>query len=227
MKILNLYSGIGGNRKLWDELGKIKVIAIENNQEIANIYKDFYPKDQIIITDAHEYLKENYNKFDFIWSSPPCPTHSRLRRANTNQNKPTYPDMKLYEEIIFLQYNAKNKWIVENVISYYDPLIRPQEVGRHYFWANFHIPKLHTKKVNINDGIIGELQEYHGFDLSKYSNIDKRRILRNCVNSKLGLHILKSAFKIKQKRIDELWIIALIVSYKYQIMKNYVIDVRN
>ena len=59
MKILNLYSGIGGNRQLWKD---VEVTSVEINPQIANIYSDFYPNDNIIIGDAHLYLLENYYK---------------------------------------------------------------------------------------------------------------------------------------------------------------------
>lgn len=78
MKILNLYAGIGGNRKL---LGGLEVTAIENDPKIAAIYKEFFPKDMVIVDDAHDYLLKHFQDFDFIWSSPPCPTHSRVRKA--------------------------------------------------------------------------------------------------------------------------------------------------
>jgi len=140
IKILNLYAGIGGNRKLWS--GDIEVTAIEYNQEIADIYKQFFPNDKIIVCDAHEYLLEHYKEYDFIWASPPCPSHSRIRLYSAvarGQNEPIYPDMRLYQEIIFLQYHFKGKWVVENVKSYYEPLIKPFDFGNHYFWANFNI----------------------------------------------------------------------------------------
>ena len=75
MKVLNLYAGIGGNRKLWED---VEVTAVENNAQIAKIYQDFFPDDKMVIADAHQYLLEHYKEFDFIWSSPPCPTHSRF-----------------------------------------------------------------------------------------------------------------------------------------------------
>lgn len=78
MKILNLYAGIGGNRKLWDD--KHQVTAVELDPAIAGIYKNLYPEDIVIIGDAHEYLQEHFNDFDFIWSSPPCQTHSSFRQ---------------------------------------------------------------------------------------------------------------------------------------------------
>ena len=71
MKILNLYAGIGGNRKLWGN--KHKVVAVEIDPKIANIYQDFFPEDKVIIEDAHKYLLEHSHNFDFIWSSPPLP----------------------------------------------------------------------------------------------------------------------------------------------------------
>jgi DNA (cytosine-5)-methyltransferase 1 len=53
-----------------------------------------------------------------------------------------FPDMKLYEEIIFLQNYFKGRWVVENVISYYEPLIQPQLIQRHYIWSNKIFPKI-------------------------------------------------------------------------------------
>ena len=83
MKILNLYAGIGGNRKLWGN--KHKITAVEYDEKIAKIYKDLYPNDEVITGDAHKYLEEHFQEFDFIWSSPPCPSHSRVRKATTHQ----------------------------------------------------------------------------------------------------------------------------------------------
>ncbi|KKK98144.1 hypothetical protein LCGC14_2645680, partial [marine sediment metagenome] len=56
MKILNLYAGIGGNRKLWGD--KHEIIAIEIDPKIAAIYQDLFPNDKVIIADAHQYLLE-------------------------------------------------------------------------------------------------------------------------------------------------------------------------
>ncbi len=210
MKILNLYAGIGGNRKLWGD--EHEVTAIENNPEIAEIYKKLFPKDEVLCTDAHQYLLECFDQFDFIWSSPPCPTHSKLRKSFIGTRcgaKPIYPDMKLYEEILFLQGYFKGKWVVENVIGWYYPLIKPFESERHYFWANFIISKdKATKEIKfgITDGKnketqkgqIERLQKELGFDLSEYK-IDKRLALRNCVNPKIALNIFNMAFKEKQK----------------------------
>ena len=189
MKVLNLYSGIGGNRKLWQN---VEVTAIEQNADIAKIYQDFFPNDKVIVGDAHKYLLEHFADYDFIWSSPPCPTHSRLR---TLQKKRVYPDMKLYEEIIFLQHFAKAYWVVENVLPYYEFLIKPQILHRHAFWSNFKLhfaefPKLKTCKASEERKL---LQQVTGFEIDKYSGIDKRKVLRNCVLPELGKHVFNCA----------------------------------
>jgi DNA (cytosine-5)-methyltransferase 1 len=202
MKILNLYAGIGGNRKNWGD--DHDIIAVENNPEIAKIYQDFFPKDKVVIADAHQYLLEHFKEFDFIWSSPPCPTHSQLGRLRTlnkhnvatgQYSPPRYPDMKLYEEIIFLKNFFKGKYVVENVIAYYKPLITPIEIQRHHFWTNFFINPIELDADNIDKGKVKEWEKKIGFDLSKYSGVNKRLLLRNCVRPELGLHIFQEAFR--------------------------------
>lgn len=198
IKVLNLYAGVGGNRKLWD--GNIQITAIENNESIAEIYKHLYPKDNVIITDAHEYLLNNFKNYDFIWSSPPCQSHSKLNfssRSRGNGGKHKYIDMSLYQEIVLLQSFFKGKYVVENVKAYYDPLIKPQISGRHYFWANFKIPNLnYQSKVRNEKGnnLIQKMNDrnIHITDFKSYKG-DKRQLLNNCVEPEIGLEIFKSA----------------------------------
>jgi DNA (cytosine-5)-methyltransferase 1 len=203
LKILNLYAGIGGNRKLWS--GDIEVTAVENNESIAKIYQDFFPNDKVIIADAHQYLLEHYKEFDFIWSSPPCPTHSRLRLMGTKNGsyEAKFPDMRLYEEIIFLDNFFEGKWVVENVISYYEPLIKPtNKISRHFFWSNFFISIIQIKDGgNIKKGHSKELQRVKGWDISNYKIKGYREdsAVRSIMDEELGLHIFNMAFKDKQK----------------------------
>lgn len=200
MKVLNLYCGIGGNRKLWEDC---EVTAVELDEKIANVYKDLYPNDNVIIGDAHEYLLKHFKEFDFIWTSPPCQTHSSFRQnigVKFRGVEPVYPDMKLWQEIIFLQANVQCKWVVENVKPYYQPLIKPTtELQRHLFWSNFEI----TEKEFITDKIrtaqIPDLQKLHGFDLSNYKLSNKRQVLRNCVLPELGNHIFDCAVMYSNK----------------------------
>lgn len=196
MKVLNLYAGIGGNRKLWKN---VEVTAVEINPQIAEIYQNFYPKDDVLIKDAHEYLLGHYTDYGFIWSSPPCQTHSSFRHnicVRFRGTKPRYPDMRLYQEILFLKHHYNGKWVVENVGPYYTPLIPAVRVQRHLFWSNFHIIDTHFNKRDVmRRAQIPDLQEAHGIDLSHYSLPNKRQILRNYVLPELGLHIFNCAFK--------------------------------
>jgi len=199
LKILNLYSGIGGNRKKWGD--KHEIVAVENNEKIAKIYQDFFPKDKVIVADAHQYLLEHFKEFDFIWSSPPCPSHSRSRFWGMNRGyKPIYPDMKLYEEILLLKHYFNGKYCVENVISFYKPLVDSQKVGRHYFWSNFIINQIKLPKLSDIINSLTELEKRYGFKIRNYDiDGDKRVFLRNCVEPELGLHIFKEAFREQNK----------------------------
>jgi len=204
MKVLNLYAGIGGNRKLWKD---VDVTAIEINPNIAKIYQDFFPNDKVIVADAHQYLLEHYSEYDFIWSSPPCPSHSVCSYFLKGQGIIRYPDMKLWQEIILLKHFYKGKYCVENVKSYYGQILKPQCLGRHYFWSNFLISDIKVnyqigtmnrqaskekqRKAIIREAQIPEFLKLH--DLKDFKLPNKRQVLRNCVLPKLGLHILNES----------------------------------
>lgn len=187
MNILNLYAGIGGNRKLWGN--EHKITAVENEQYIADAYKKLYPNDTVIVGDAHQYLLDHYKEFDFIWSSPPCPTHSRLRTAI---KKRVYPDMTLWQEIIFLNKWFYGKYVVENVIPYYKPLIAPKvEISRHYFWSNIDIKPMEYKRdvaFRIEKDNADKLAKTYNIYLPKGTK-NVRKLLRNAVIPEVGLHI--------------------------------------
>lgn len=215
IKVLNLYAGIGGNRKLWPN-DKIEVTAVEIEPKIAKIYQDFFPNDKVIVADAHQFLLEHFKEFDFIWSSPPCPTHSRIRKMGVaiGRNSVVYPDMRLYQEIILLKTHFKGKFCVENVISYYEPLIEPFKINNHYTWTNFkveskefHSRNIHARTTHSQKEEDRIRKEILGFDISNNKEIqskDKITIIRNCVNPELGLHIFNMAFLDKQKSIGDM-----------------------
>jgi DNA (cytosine-5)-methyltransferase 1 len=210
VNVLNLYAGIGGNRKLWTDA---EITAVEIREDIAAVYRDYFPQDKIIIADAHQYLLDHYEEFDFIWSSPPCPTWSRANfwaSKTADNRKKYYSDMKLYQEIIFLQNWYSGKWLVENVDPYCMPLIAPtKEIGRHLFWCNFYISNTEFKEADINRGTRDEWNALHGFDLSKYK-LDSRKdqIYRNCVHPETGLHIfncMKGVYQSEKIKQVSLW----------------------
>jgi DNA (cytosine-5)-methyltransferase 1 len=199
-RVLDLYAGVGGNRKLWEGC---EVTAVESSPAIAEVYQDLYPNDTVVVGDAHQYLLDHHHEFDFIWSSPPCQSHSRMMKA-TRHKLNRYPDMKLYEEIIFLQNFYKGKWVVENVVPYYTPLIEAKKVGRHLFWSNFDFtaedvarPKGFINKSNLAGK--QELMNWLGIHYEKNLYYDGNhcpaQILRNCVHPELGRQIYEEAMK--------------------------------
>lgn len=194
MKILNLYCGIGGNRWLWGNAHEITAVEIDPN--ITKIYQDFFPKDKVIVADAHQFLLENYKDFDFIWSSPPCQSHSRINNCYGERRKHKYPDMKLYEEIIFLKFWFKGMWIVENTRGYYSPLIIPQEIAKHYFWSNLRFPEYNGKRIRVHNAIgqtTSKKMIDKGIIVKDWYNFrgDKRAIINNCIEPELGNFILE------------------------------------
>jgi DNA (cytosine-5)-methyltransferase 1 len=209
MKILNLYACLGGNRLKWDEVAKaagieIEVTAVELDEEAAILYQERFPNDKVILADAHQYLLDNYKEFDFIWSSPPCPSHSRARFARKNTTAAIYPDLKLYEEVLFLDNYFTGKYCVENVIPYYEPLIPAQKRGRHLYWTNFTLPNdLNERKSSIMEGKneVDKWCEFHDYDFRKYKGTQRLdKMARNLVDYEAGKTIFEIALGIVNKK---------------------------
>ena len=209
-KILNLYACLGGNRYKWDEVAdNLEVTAVELDPELARMYQERFPNDIVIVADAHQYLLENFKEFDFIWSSPPCPTHSKVRitQKNTPNFKAVFPDMKLYSEIIFLDNYFEGKYVVENVTPYYEPLIPAKKKGRHLYWTNFNLPNSLNERELGKGKMCGQvneervfLEKFHEIDLSSYKGSqDKRKIARNLVDYEAGKTILETVFGIQKQ----------------------------
>jgi len=213
MRVLNLYACLGGNRYKWEDC---EVTAIELDLELAMMYKERFPNDTVIVADAHQYLLEHFKEFDFIWSSPPCPTHSKVRisQKNTEAFEFKFPDMKLYEEIIFLDNFFDGKYCVENVTPYYEPLIPAQKRGRHLYWTNFKLPsdlgerKLPGTLTNMIDEV-GVLCKFHEYDFRKYKGEQPiNKIARNLVDYEAGLTIYRCAigsYKQSKRNQSELF----------------------
>ena len=197
MKVLNLFAGLGGNRKYWDEVARekginIEVTAVEFDPEIAKAYIKRYPNDNVIVGDAWDYAAKNYLNFDFIWASPPCQTHSRLNIANNIRNDRTkrLPDFRLYELIVYLKYFCKKAFVVENVVPFYEPLIKPTaEIGRHYFWANFDLFFLHNPNFRIVTKT--KVSDFMDLDLNEFKIKNKCQAIKNEVDYEIGKKIFE------------------------------------
>jgi DNA (cytosine-5)-methyltransferase 1 len=204
MKILNLYACLGGNRYKWGD--EHDITAVEWDKELARLYQERFPSDKVIVADAHQYLLDHYKEFDFIWSSPPCPTHSRLVQSNKNKIKMKYPDMSLYQEIIFLDKIYNGKYVVENVIPYYEPLIPAKKRHRHLYWCNFNLPNILTnREARISTGLqeVKKLCLFHDYDFYKYKGKQPiNKIARNLVDYEAGKTILDTVLGIKTKQIE-------------------------
>ena len=189
-EVLNLYSGLGGNRWLWTD---VNVTAVEINPDVAEFYAAQFPDDRVIVGDAHEVLEKAVDKYDFIWSSPPCQSHTRMVGVNGMRK---YPDLKLYEEILFLQRFCKADWVVENVVPYYKPLIHGEARGRHMFWSNRYIPEFNTRRIPDLMNITSReaLEDALGIVVGKNIYLDSNdplKVLRNCVHPELGKEIFE------------------------------------
>ena len=212
-KILNLYACLGGNRYKWDELAdNLEVAAVELDPVAAKLYQERFPNDTVIVGDAHQYLLNHYKEFDFIWSSPPCPSHSRINISQYTREswRPRYPEMKLYEEIIFLTHYFKGKFVVENVIPFYAPLIQGKERNRHLYWTNFNLPNTVSYRKNPDlsrtKDLINVLSKFHDYDFRKYKGKQAmNKMARNLVDYEAGKTILETALGVvSRENINQL-----------------------
>ena len=202
MKILNLYACLGGNRYKWGD--EHEITAVEWDADLAKLYQERFPNDKVVVADAHQYLLDHYKEYDFIWSSPPCPSHSRARFARRNTTTPIYPDMKLYQEILFLDKWFEGKYVIENVIPYYDPLIPAKKRGRHLYWTNFILPNnLNERKASImeSNNEVEKWCEFHEYDFKKYKGKQSiQKVARNLVDYKAGKTILDTVMGLRIKQ---------------------------
>jgi DNA (cytosine-5)-methyltransferase 1 len=202
---------IGGNRFKWDEVAEqaginLQVTAVELDPELARMYQERFPNDIVIVADAHNFLLEKYKEFSFIWSSPPCPSHSRANfwaSKTVDSRDKVYPDMKLYQEILFLQHYFKGQYVVENVIPYYEPFIVAKKRGRHLYWTNFNLPNdLNDRRFAISSAKqeLKGLCSFHGYDFNQYIGTQSTlKIARNLVDYEAGRTIFETALGIIRK----------------------------
>jgi DNA (cytosine-5)-methyltransferase 1 len=185
--------------------GQNQITAVENDPKIAEIYKIRFPDDEVIMGDAYEFFHENMEFYDFIWASPPCQTHSRIMKLNGNRTERIkLPDFRLYSLIVYLTNWFKGSWCVENVIPYYEPLIKPSiHLERHYFWLNKPIAKKRFEGINIwirneQEDHLKEIAKSVLIDYNLLNNLTKEKridVLRNCVHPYVSEYIFNELTK--------------------------------
>lgn len=207
LKILNGYACLGGNCLLWDD-DVFEITAIEKDEHLAEMYQQRFPKHNVIVGDANEYLLNNFQDYWFIWLSPPRPDNSKARHARRKTTTPKFPDLTLYKHVIFLKNWFDGFFCVENVEPYYDLLIPAKKRGRHLFWTNFLLPNVLSERESPQMAGKNELDEFckfHKIDrafLDSYKGKQRKdKLIRNMVDYEVGKTILDVAagvYKAKQ-----------------------------
>ena len=97
----------------------------------------------------------------------------------------------------------KGKYVVENVIPYYEPLIPAKKRGRHLYWTNFNLPSnLGERKGGIMEGKdeVNRWCDFHDYDFFKYKGSQRLdKIARNLIDYEVGKTILDTVMGIKPK----------------------------
>jgi DNA (cytosine-5)-methyltransferase 1 len=140
-----------------------------------------------------------------------------------SKNEKEFIDFKLYQEIVLLRSWFKGKYVVENVIPYYEPLIKPSIIlGRHPFWTNFNIKEKAFKNIDISRSEPNDLLKERGIDISifdiikdvpesrsKDNRFERMQLVRNMVDPEIGLHILNTALDIEtQNNVEQIGLFA-------------------
>lgn len=204
MKVLNAYAGIGGNRHLWP--ASWKITAIELDERVAAEYARRYPDDTVLVEDAHAFVMDRAAEFEAVWTSPPCPTHSRLAKTVAARTGAALePDPRLWEEVEFLR-ELGGRYVVENVHTYYAPPIAPDVVtARHYYWTNnppAMLTALHGTGILCPDTRMAEYAEAYGLPPIPHRALrDSRKAMRNAVVPHEGLELAVAAFTLAEARL--------------------------
>ena len=195
MKILDLFAGPGGTAKGFHSVKSgLQYFAVENDLDTLNLHKENNPSSICIFGDAYQWL-DRLEKYDFVWISPPCTTHSRAMLYHKNKSSWKEPDNRLWD-IINLVLKLKTAAVVENVVPWYKPKIKPTcKISRHLFWSNFRIIPFK----------ISEPSKKHKYmyrkDWEQYHNMifNNRKQARNCLKSEIAAEIFKQFLVVKKE----------------------------
>lgn len=101
-------------------------------------------------------------------------------------------------------HHFQGKYCVENVVSYYEPLISAEERERHLYWCNFKLPIiLSDRHKKFGDSYNGKTEtltswsQFHDYDFTKYKGEQSvLKMARNLVDYEAGKTILDTAMGI-------------------------------
>ena len=115
-----------------------------------------------------------------------------------------YPEMSLYQQVIFLDNFFEGKYVVENVIPYYEPLILAQKRGRHLYWTNFKLPNDINERpaigISVGKDEVKRLCKFHDYDFYRYKgNQPTNKIARNLVDYEAGKTIFQIALGLQKE----------------------------
>jgi len=199
LKILDLFCGIGGvARGFHDYLQEHRIkylyVAIDIDKHVLKAHKALNPLSNVILRDAYSFSIDELRRYDFVWASPPCETHS-IAGIWTRKEKKS-PDFRLYKLILTL-HDANIPFVVENVKPYYNPPIKPtSKANRHRLWSNLSISPVNLRLTPFErvKNSTRTLCEYHDLpeEIAKIIPSKKRRdALRDMVHHEIAYEIAK------------------------------------
>lgn len=146
MKIIDLYSGLGGASEAF-VLAGADVMRCENNPLLLDT-PDTWKWDLSQDAEVEKLINMPYwDNADLIWASPPCLEFSNAFNAPkptaAREGRPFFPDLTLVQNAItIIEAKTPRYWIIENVVGAikdFAPILgEPRQIiGAFVLWGNF------------------------------------------------------------------------------------------
>ena len=135
MRMLDLFSGLGGASEAFVQNSDWEVVRIDNNILLEDVPHTRIMDVELVKANAQPSLLWSW---DLIWASPPCTEFSQV-----NPNRNPQAGIPLVQTTIDIIEALKPRcWIIENVkgsIKHLAPLLGPPRliIGPYVFWGNF------------------------------------------------------------------------------------------
>lgn len=151
MKMLDLFSGLGGASEAFIQSQNWEVQRIENNVLLESVPNTtlksvFELRDELVKMQNEGYHPAT--TIDLLWASPPCVefslAYSSPQSRALRENREYQPDLRAVEATIEIIRILKPRyWVIENVrgaVNWFKPLLGKQaKVINHsiFMWGNF------------------------------------------------------------------------------------------